>query len=80
MPAVTLYTRNDCHLCEEAADVLREARRRAEFQLDIVDIDENPELKRRYDREVPVITVDGRKAFKHRLTLEDFLEELEAES
>lgn len=80
MPAVTLYTRKECHLCEDAAEVLREARRRAAFDLDIVDIDEDPELKRRYDWEVPVITIDGQTAFKHRLTLEDFLNELEEES
>jgi len=77
MPAVTLYTRKDCHLCEEAEDILRQARRHTEFELEIVDIDLDPELKRRYDWDVPVIDIDGHKAFKHRLTLEELLKELE---
>jgi hypothetical protein len=33
-----------------------------------VDIDGDIELRRLYDREVPVLEVDGRKAFKYRVT------------
>jgi len=80
MPAVTLYTRRNCHLCEEAHGVLRQARRRAEFELEVVDIDTEAELRRLYDREVPVIAINGRKAFKYRLTIEEFLKKLEARS
>lgn len=33
-----------------------------------VDIDTNPDLRRLYDWEVPVLAVDGRKAFKYRVS------------
>jgi hypothetical protein len=33
-----------------------------------IDIDSVPELRERYGAEVPVLFIDGRKAFKYRLT------------
>ena len=40
-----LYTRNGCHLCEEAEAVLRAYG----FEVERVDIDVNPQFKERYD-------------------------------
>jgi glutaredoxin len=75
-PLVTLYTRAGCHLCEEAKRVLEEARRRADFAYEERDIDADPELRRQYDEEVPVIAIDGRKAFKYRVDMNQFLKRL----
>lgn len=55
---VTVYTRQGCHLCDEAiAVVRREAAGRAEVRL--VDIDADPALTARYTIRVPVVAVDG---------------------
>jgi glutaredoxin len=78
MRRVTLYTRAGCHLCDEAKKVLDAARTRVEFDLEVVDIDANADLRRLYDVEVPVIAIDGVKAFKYRLTVEEFLKKLRA--
>jgi glutaredoxin len=78
MHRVTLYTRAGCHLCDEAKKVLDAARGRVEFTLEILDIDADPELRRLYDVEVPVIAIDGVKAFKYRLTQDEFLKKLRA--
>ncbi len=42
----------------------------SEFTLEIeeVDVDEVPDLKEKYGDEVPVLFINGRKAFKYRLT------------
>ena len=64
---VTLYTRVGCHLCDVAKDVLDQVRRERPFELVTVDIDTDPELVRLYGEEVPVVAVDGRKAFKYRV-------------
>jgi glutaredoxin len=64
---VTLYTRVGCHLCDVAKDVLDQVRRERPFELETVDIDTDPELARLYGEEVPVVAVDGRKAFKYRV-------------
>ena len=64
---VTLYTRVDCHLCDDAKAVLEDVRRERPFELTTVDVDTDPALVEAYGLEVPVILVDGRKAFKYRV-------------
>jgi glutaredoxin len=64
---VTLYTREGCHLCEEAQERIREGGKGLRFRLEIVDVDSDPDLARRFGEEVPVVFVAGRKAFKFRV-------------
>jgi len=78
MPLVTLYTRAGCHLCDDAKRVLADARGRASFDYEEIDIDRDPELVRRYNDEVPVIAIDGVKAFKYRIDMNEFLKKLAA--
>lgn len=75
-PVVTLYTRAGCHLCDDARQVILAARARAEFDYEEFDIDADPELRRLYNEEVPVIAIDRRKAFKYRVDMNDFLKRL----
>ena len=77
-PRVTLYTRAGCCLCDDAKRVLMEARRRADFDYEEVDIDTDPELRRLYNDEVPVIAINARKAFKYRVEMKEFLKKLAA--
>jgi hypothetical protein len=65
-------------LCDEAKEVIERTRRRAEFVLEVRDIDADPELRRLYNEEVPVIAIDGVKAFKYRLTEDALLKTLRA--
>ena len=64
MKVVTLYTRAGCHLCEQARAVINKARRRVAFDLQVLDIDADAELKSRYNDDVPVIAIDGRDLFR----------------
>lgn len=77
-PLVTLYTRAGCCLCEEAKRTLAEARQRADFAYEEVDIDGDPALRSKYNDEVPVIAINGVKAFKYRVTMNEFLKTLAA--
>jgi glutaredoxin len=79
-PSVTLYTRIGCHLCDVAKGVLDEVHRESPFTLTTIDVDTDPELVLRYGEEVPVVLVNGRKAFKFRvdpIALRDRLERAE---
>jgi hypothetical protein len=58
--------------------VLAAARRLADFDYQEIDIDTDPQLRTRYNDEVPVITIDGRKAFKYRVDAAEFLKKLAA--
>jgi glutaredoxin len=57
------YTREGCHLCDEAIAVLR----RFDVALEEIDIDGQPELRRRYDTCVPVVVIDGKERFRGRV-------------
>ncbi len=79
MPSkVTLYTRKGCHLCDTAKEQLRLAGRRSDFELEEIDIDSDPELVAQYNDEVPVIAINGRKAFKYHVSEEALLKKLRA--
>lgn len=67
MAKLTLYTRVNCHLCEVVKDTLDKVRAEQPFELEIFDIDTDPELKKLYDWEVPVVLVDGKKWAKYRV-------------
>jgi len=77
MHEVRLYSRRNCHLCHVVKETLRRLQSAADFSWQEVDIDSDPELQRLYDQEVPVVFIDGRKAFKYRMDASEFLRKLE---
>lgn len=77
MHQVIVYSRAGCHLCDVVKRQLDGLRARADFTWREVDIDADPELQRLYNEEVPVVFIDGRKAFKYHLNERDFLRRLE---
>jgi glutaredoxin len=64
---LTLYTRAGCHLCDVVKETLDRVRTAEPFELEVLDIDADPELKSKYDWEVPVVLVDGKKWAKYRV-------------
>ncbi len=77
-PRVTLYTRAGCCLCDDAKRVLARARRQAQFDYEELDIDRDPELRQRYNDEVPVVAINGTKAFKYKVEMNELLKKLRA--
>ncbi|MBI4488425.1 MAG: glutaredoxin family protein [Deltaproteobacteria bacterium] len=66
---ITLYTRENCCLCEEMKEVVREVAGEVPFEMEEVDVDGDPDLREKYGNEVPVLFINGRKAFKYRVTV-----------
>ena len=64
---VEVYSKAECSLCDEAKRVLEDIRRRVPFDLVEVDIESDPNLYQQYRYDIPVVFIDGQKAFKHRL-------------
>lgn len=58
-----LYTRQGCHLCEVAAQTLAQAGYTVQF----IDIDDHPELRQKFDHEIPVVEIHGRIRFRGRV-------------
>ena len=73
---VTIYSRPGCHLCEEAKAQIAPMLKEFGARLTEINIDEDPELRARYDYDVPVIFLGARKAAKHRVDLAQFRRQL----
>jgi len=60
MTTVVLYSRPDCHLCDEArAAILAIRDQGMRFELQEIDIESDDELLLRYLERIPVVTVEG---------------------
>jgi len=55
MSVVTLYTKADCHLCEQARAVIEEVRAELPFELAVRDITLDERLHRAYFERIPVV-------------------------
>jgi len=66
---VTVYSREHCHLCDEAVATLEEAAAAVDVPVAIeeIDVDEDPDLREEYGERVPYVLVAGRPAFKFRV-------------
>ncbi len=73
---IILYTRPGCHLCEEAKQEILAANCADEYALEEVNIESDPALIELYGWEIPVILINGVKAFKYRLTAGEFKRKL----
>lgn len=61
---ITLVTRKDCHLCDDALALLRELG----AEPDLADVDSDDLLHDQFDWRVPVLMLDGRVVAEGRMT------------
>ena len=73
MHDVVVYSRQGCHLCDVVKETLRKLQDKADYRWREVDIDVDRELQQKYNDEVPVVLINGRKAFKYHMSARDFL-------
>lgn len=59
MAEIILYSKPDCHLCEQAAGILAGLEREMTFAWRIVDIEGDPALFARWRYQIPIIEVVG---------------------
>lgn len=69
-PVFTLYGRAFCHLCEDMFATLQRLRGEHDFSVRLVDIDDDPELLKRFDILIPVLEIDGQEVCHHFLDIE----------
>lgn len=79
-PHLTLYTRRDCCLCEEMKKIIAEVAGGNPPPIEEVDVDSSPDLQQKYGDEVPVLVINGRKAFKYRVTAKELEKRLRRET
>ena len=77
MVEVVLYSKPDCHLCEVVKSQLARLRPSFPFALREVNILDDPEDFERHKNDIPVVFMNGKKAFKHRMNEKDFVRRFE---
>ena len=63
-----LFSRPGCHLCDEMKAVVQPLARELGAVVEEINIAGDPELESEYGLQIPVLLINGRKAFKYRLT------------
>ena len=82
VPHIQLMSRRECCLCDEAKAVVDSLSKAGFCSWETVDVDRDKGLMVRYGMDVPVLLVDGREIFRHRVNetgLKDCLQQLAGE-
>jgi len=77
MNLVTVYSRKGCHLCDDAYTTLQSMQAELNFEIKVIDIDQNQELVNLYSDQVPVIHIDGQHHDFYKVDPERFRSSLE---
>jgi glutaredoxin len=62
---LTVYSKPDCHLCEDAMMALRRLQAELGFALEELDITADEALHRAYFERIPVVSVDGEELWEY---------------
>lgn len=66
MSDLIVYSRAGCHLCDDLLEILAPLCRAAGKSWQVVDVDNDPVLTRRYGLDVPVVTDGESVVMRHR--------------
>ena len=66
-PNLVLYSRAWCHLCEEMLAEIESLRGEFAFGLEVLDVDSDPGLERRFGELVPVLAHGDHELARYRL-------------
>ena len=75
-PHLKFYTKESCHLCDVAFEIVTKVSKKIRFNLEIIDITQSDYLMMKYGIEIPVIEIDGNLEFKHKMSEKDLLRSL----
>jgi glutaredoxin len=77
MIEIVVYSKPDCCLCDEVKAQLAKLKRAVNFDLLEVNIFDDPRAYEQFKEEIPVVFVNGKKAFKYHLNETEFLRRIE---
>lgn len=77
---LSVVQRRDCELCEQMlAELERFGRLHPLPPIDLIDVDADPQLRRRHGLDVPVLLLEGTVVCRHRLDAEELKRLLRAQ-
>lgn len=78
LPEIVLYSKPACCLCEQVKEQLTRIQEEHKFVLHEINILEDLAVYKLFKDEIPVIFVNGKKAFKYRLDEKRFIRMLKS--
>ncbi len=63
---VTVVSKKGCHLCEKVISTLNSLSSRHDFEVRVVDINDDPKIHDKYWLTIPAVLIDGKDAFDAR--------------
>jgi len=64
---LTLYSKPDCCLCDDAKRAIEEFSTECELQLEVVDITKDDKLFEKYRYDIPVMLLNGEEIARHHI-------------
>ena len=77
MKRLTFYSKPQCSLCDDAKDVIDQAREQIAFELCVRNILDDVGDYELYKHDIPVILLDDRELARHRLNLPQLIAALQ---
>ena len=77
MIRIHLYSKEDCHLCDEAKSVIEKLQQQHPFELVVTKIFEGHPKFKEFSEKVPVVFVEGEQAFVYRVNEEKLLTKIQ---
>ena len=74
---VELYSKDDCHLCDKAKEVLLKVQLRYPFEFKEIKIHEGDQWYEQYKERIPVVHINKNFAFQYRVPEKEFLSKLQ---
>ncbi|HXH72912.1 MAG TPA: glutaredoxin family protein [Mariprofundaceae bacterium] len=71
LPHVQVMSRRECCLCEDAKEIVAAQAESGLCTWEVIDVDRDKALLVRYGMDVPVLLIDGRQAFMHRVAADE---------
>lgn len=76
---LVLYSKPGCHLCDEMKPIVAHVARQFGVDVTEIDISTDADLIKEYGEQIPVLTLDGRRIAKYRITEEQLRSSLKSE-
>lgn len=64
---LVVYSRDYCSLCNTMVEALRRLQTEMPFRLEVVDVEDDPELEELFGERVPVLLADGEEICHYQL-------------
>lgn len=74
---IEIYSKAECPLCDKAKEVLLSIQNEFNFVIFEIDITADVSTYEKFKEQIPVVFINGRKAFKYRIDPEDLRKKLQ---